>query len=196
MMAVMSMTRLLVLGAVRGMQPVHGYALRRELTRWRVDAWSSLRPGSIYHALSSMARQGLLEALDEPDERAGPHRPARIRYRLTPAGELEYQRLLHHHWWSYVPPHDPFLVPFACVGDLPPAEAGAGLRHRADMLRHSRDRLRELTDSEEWGTTVQRPSGGEATQVAAIYELVIARAEAEIAWCERTAERAEAGEFQ
>lgn len=191
----MSSTRLLVLGAVRSMQPVHGYALRRELTRWRVDAWTSLRPGSIYHALSSMARQGLLEALDEPDERAGP-RPARIRYRLTPAGELEYQRLLHHQWWSYRPLHDPFLVPLACVGDLPPAEAGAGLRHRAEVLRHSRDQLRDLMNGDERSATVRRPAGGEATQVAAIYELVIARADAEIAWCERIAAQAEAGDFQ
>lgn len=178
------------------MQPVHGYALRQELTRWRVDAWSSLRPGSIYHALSSMARQGLLAALDEPAGPDGRRRPARIRYRLTPAGELEYQRLLHHQWWSYRPAHDPFLVPLACLGDLPPAEAGAGLRHRAQVLRQSRDQLRDLMSSDEWSTTVRRPAGGEATQVAAIYELVIARAEAEIDWCERIAERAEAGEFQ
>ena len=33
----MSATRLLVLGAIRIMQPVHGYEVRRELVSWRVE---------------------------------------------------------------------------------------------------------------------------------------------------------------
>jgi hypothetical protein len=37
----MSSTRLLMLGAVRIFQPVHGYFVRRELLTWRVDQWAS-----------------------------------------------------------------------------------------------------------------------------------------------------------
>ena len=49
----MSVTRLLVLGAVRIFQPAHGYLVRRELLSWRVEEWANVQPGSIYHALRS-----------------------------------------------------------------------------------------------------------------------------------------------
>jgi DNA-binding PadR family transcriptional regulator len=80
----MSTTRLLLLGAVRIFQPVHGYLLRRELLTWQVDDWAHLNPGSIYSGLRTLVKRGLLEEADgEP-----------VSYRLTPDGEVEYQRLL------------------------------------------------------------------------------------------------------
>jgi DNA-binding PadR family transcriptional regulator len=80
----MSTTRLLLLGAVRIFQPVHGYLLRRELLTWQVQDWAHINPGSIYSGLRTLAKQGLLEEL--------PGEP--VAYRLTPDGEVEYQRLL------------------------------------------------------------------------------------------------------
>jgi DNA-binding PadR family transcriptional regulator len=80
----MSTTRLLLLGAVRIFQPVHGYLLRRELLTWQVEDWAHINPGSIYSGLRTLAKQGLLEEL--------PGEP--VAYRLTPDGEVEYQRLL------------------------------------------------------------------------------------------------------
>jgi DNA-binding PadR family transcriptional regulator len=56
-----SPTRLLILGAVRIFQPVHGYLVRRELMSWQVDRWAHLNPGSVYNALRSLARDGYLE---------------------------------------------------------------------------------------------------------------------------------------
>jgi len=80
----MSTTRLLLLGAVRIFQPVHGYLLRRELLSWQVEDWAHVKPGSIYSGLRTLAAHGLLEELaGEPTS-----------YRLTPDGENEYQRLL------------------------------------------------------------------------------------------------------
>ena len=80
----MSTTRLLLLGAVRTFQPVHGYLLRRELLSWQVQDWAHLNPGSIYSGLRTLAKRGLLEETDgEP-----------VSYRLTADGEVEYQRLL------------------------------------------------------------------------------------------------------
>ena len=46
-----NITRLVVLGAVRQFEPVHGYFLRRELMTWHVDEWANIQPGSIYNAL-------------------------------------------------------------------------------------------------------------------------------------------------
>ena len=47
----MSATRLMILGLVQWMQPVHGYDVKRELERWEADEWASIAPGSIYPAL-------------------------------------------------------------------------------------------------------------------------------------------------
>lgn len=60
----MSTTRLLVLGAVRIFQPVHGYYLRRELLTWRADQWAALNPGSVYNALKTLTKDGFLEEVD------------------------------------------------------------------------------------------------------------------------------------
>src|SRR3954464_6128369 len=80
----MSTTRLLLLGAGRGFQPVHGYLLRRELLSWQVEEWAHVKPGSIYSGLRTLVSHGLLaEVPGEP-----------VSYRLTPDGEVEFRRLL------------------------------------------------------------------------------------------------------
>ena len=73
-----SATRLLVLGCVRIFQPVHGYFLRRELVSWEVDRWAHVHPGSIYNALKSLTKAGLLEEVGVVAE--GP-RPPSVRSR-------------------------------------------------------------------------------------------------------------------
>jgi DNA-binding PadR family transcriptional regulator len=80
----MSTTRLLLLGAVRVFQPVHGYLLRRELLSWQVEEWAHVKPGSIYSGLRTLVSHGLLE--DVPGEP--------VSFRLTPDGEVEFRRLL------------------------------------------------------------------------------------------------------
>jgi DNA-binding PadR family transcriptional regulator len=80
----MSTTRLLLLGAVRIFQPVHGYLLRRELLSWQVDDWAHVKPGSIYSGLRTLTAHALLQEV--PGDQ--------VSYRLTPDGEVEYQRLL------------------------------------------------------------------------------------------------------
>jgi DNA-binding PadR family transcriptional regulator len=80
-----------VLGCVRIFQPVHGYFLRRELVTWEVDQWAHVHPGSIYNALKSLTRSGLL--VEVGVVAAGP-RPPRTTYRLTDAGEDEFLALV------------------------------------------------------------------------------------------------------
>jgi DNA-binding PadR family transcriptional regulator len=121
----MSTTRLLLLGAVRIFQPVHGYLLRRELLSWQVEDWAHLNPGSIYSGLRTLAKQALLaEVPGDP-----------VAYRLTPDGELEYQRLLTQSLrepsWS-----DPtrLLGGLCFFTTLPRAEVREALRARALVL--------------------------------------------------------------
>lgn len=176
-----------MLGVVRSRQPVHGYDLRRELMSWRADLWAGVKSGSIYHALTRMAGEGLLARVDT--DRVG-GRPARVRYRLTAEGEQEYQRLLHQELWQPHGPVDPFQVAFALVPDVPPAEAAAALRHRAEQLRRLCEGVEASLGAlpDVWNR--QPP------QVAEMLRLTAARARAEIEWCERVADRAEKGELQ
>jgi len=91
----MSSTRLLMLGAVRIFQPVHGYFVRRELLTWRADQWAKINPGSIYNALRTLEREGFIVAVDA-DEKP-------IRYTLTDDGETEFLALLREALWQVVP---------------------------------------------------------------------------------------------
>ena len=40
----------------------HGYQVRNDLEFWGAHEWSNAKPGSIYHALKQMAKQGLVLA--------------------------------------------------------------------------------------------------------------------------------------
>ena len=67
-----SATRLLVLGCVRIFQPVHGYFLRRELMSWEVERWAHIHPGSIYNALKTLTKAGLLAEIETPTGHTAP----------------------------------------------------------------------------------------------------------------------------
>jgi DNA-binding PadR family transcriptional regulator len=179
----MSTTRLMILGLVRWMQPVHGYDVKRELESWQADEWTTIAPGSIYHALRKLAEDGLLEEV--AIEQVGA-RPARTTYRCTAKGELEFEELLHRCWWTYEAPTDPFQAGFAFLPALPATEAVAALRNRARLLRPVVDTHRFAMASD-W-LRKNKPSF-----VAWMFELVIDRLEVEIAWCERIATRLEGG---
>lgn len=183
-MDAMSTTRLMILGLVKWMQPVHGYDVRRELESWRAEEWASIAPGSIYHALRKLSEEGLLEEV--ATERVGA-RPARTTYRMTQLGDVEFEELLRRYWWGYEQPTDPFLAGFGFLPALPRSEAAAALRNRARLVRAVADTHRFALASEWMRQT--KPA-----HVGWMFELVVARLEAEMAWCERVAARIESGE--
>jgi DNA-binding PadR family transcriptional regulator len=82
-------TRMLLLGAVALFEPVNGYQIRRELLSWRVDRWAHTNPGSIYHGLSALTRQGNLVRHDLVDG----GREVAV-YELTDDGRTELRRLM------------------------------------------------------------------------------------------------------
>ena len=96
----MSATRLLVLGAVHILQPAHGYLVMRELSTWKVDEWANLKPGSIYNALRTLTKAGLLSR--EPREEGGSGGGKSV-YRLTADGETEFERLVRQAIWQLHP---------------------------------------------------------------------------------------------
>jgi DNA-binding PadR family transcriptional regulator len=181
-----STTRLLILGLVRWLQPVHGYDVRRELLSWEVEEWANVQPGSIYHALRKLTDEGLLAEV--ATEQVGA-RPARTTYRVTDEGEREYAELLRGHWWHYRQAIDPFAAAFAFLPALPRSEAVAALRGRAKTLE---EQLARFTSA--LGPDGIEEMAGKPVHVAWMFELSAARTEAEIGWCRRVADRVEAGE--
>ncbi|WFE23823.1 PadR family transcriptional regulator [Solwaraspora sp. WMMD937] len=178
----MSATRMMILGLVKWMQPVHGYDVRRELLSWRADSWANIAPGSIYHALRKLAEEGLLRQVGTAQVGA---RPARTSYEITPTGVDEFDSLLRQHWRDCRPSADPFLSAFAFLPALSRAEAVAALRGRAAMLRAGNAVARHDLAA---GWLRQKPS-----YVGWMLELTIARVDGEIAWCDRIAGLIESG---
>jgi DNA-binding PadR family transcriptional regulator len=174
---------MMILGLVKWMQPVHGYDVRRELLSWNADKWANVQPGSIYHALRKLADEGLLQEV--ATEQVGA-RPARTTYEITPAGVDEFETLLRQLWWQLREASDPFAAAFSFLPALPRDEAAAALRNRAQSLQASAASMRTSLESA-W-LRESKP-----VHVAWMMELWIVRAEAEIGWCQRIAERIEAG---
>ena len=178
----MSATRMMILGLVQWMQPVHGYDVRRELLSWSADKWANVQPGSIYHALRKLAEEGLLRTV--ATEQVGA-RPARTTYEITDKGAAEFQSLLRGNWWNVSTPPDPFMAAFSFLPALPREETAAALRNRATQLRAGVEQL-QAAQKAEW-------ADNKPLFVSWMWELTIDRSEAEILWCHRTADRIESG---
>jgi DNA-binding PadR family transcriptional regulator len=181
---VSSTTRLLVLGVVKLFQPVHGYEVRRELLSWRAQEWASVQPGSIYNALKTLTRDGLLE-IASTDQVGG--RPERTTYRLTQAGAEEFRTLLREEWWTVRPPIDPLMGAVSFLTELPRAEAIAALEHRAAQIHGLIRHLQFAIDGHD-GT--ESPP-----HVREMMRLMTARIAAELAWSEQFLEQLRRGEY-
>lgn len=84
--------RLLILGILNRRGSAHGYRMYRDLVEWRVETWTVIRPGSIYHALTQMEKQGFItETSLVANKTLG---PSKTEYSLSANGEKEFIRLL------------------------------------------------------------------------------------------------------
>ncbi|MFE1173414.1 PadR family transcriptional regulator [Streptomyces sp. NPDC058773] len=181
----MSAIRLLVLGAVRQHGRAHGYQVRNDLEYWGAQDWSNAKPGSIYHALKQMAKQGLLRAHDIAPSTAGG--PPRTEYELTAAGETEYFALLRTALSQPDQKVDMLSAGIGFVVDLPRAEAVALLQERVRALQ-------------EWRTTVTgyyTPEGGtgQLGHIGEIMNMWVHSADSGAAWTRGLIERIEGGAY-
>ena len=187
----MSVTRLLVLGAVRIFQPTHGYFVRRELTSWQVAEWAHLNPGSVYNALRALTKENML--LEEPSDDAGePATSSRTRtmYRLTLDGEAEFQRLLREALWQ-LHQFEPgwLLAGLSFWPALTREEVIAALSARADLIRA---RIAEYGFAEA-GLPGSAP--GTPIHIVEHFRLHTAHLQAELAWSEAVVKRIEDGAY-
>ena len=80
----------MVLGVVHQEKQAHGYKVYSELMSWQAKEWSKVRPGSIYHALSQLEKEGFLAGVPTA-EGSG---LAKRNYTITSAGEKEFVGLV------------------------------------------------------------------------------------------------------
>ncbi|MFJ8645649.1 PadR family transcriptional regulator [Streptomyces sp. NPDC093546] len=181
----MSAIRLLVLGAVRQHGRAHGYQVRNDLEYWGAHEWSHAKPGSIYHALKQMARQGLLRAYETAPSTAGG--PPRTEYELTEQGTEEYFALLRASLTSYDQKVDVLTAAVGFLVDLEREEALALLGRRlAAIERWKADVLERYTPEE----------GPEALgHIGEIMNLWVHSADAGAAWTRGLIERIERGAY-
>ncbi|OON75347.1 PadR family transcriptional regulator [Streptomyces tsukubensis] len=128
----MSVIRLLVLGAVRQHGRTHGYQVRGDLEYWGAHEWSNAKPGSIYHALKQMAKQGLLSAHETAPSAVGG--PPRTEYEITEAGAAEYLELLRAALVSHDQKPDILAAALGFIVDLPRDEAVTLLERRVRAI--------------------------------------------------------------
>ncbi|MGP4052147.1 PadR family transcriptional regulator [Streptomyces sp. 2A115] len=143
----MSVIRLLVLGAVRQHGRAHGYQVRNDLEYWGAHEWSNAKPGSIYHALKQMAKQGLLLAHEIAPSTAGG--PPRTEYEITEKGTEEYLALVRESLTAYDQKPDALSAALGCMVDLEREEVLELLEERVRGIQEWRKAVTEYYTPEE-----------------------------------------------
>ncbi|RFC73081.1 PadR family transcriptional regulator [Streptomyces sp. AcE210] len=143
----MSAIRLLVLGAVRQHGRAHGYQVRNDLEYWGAHEWSNAKPGSIYHALKQMAKQGFLVAHEIAPSTAGG--PPRTEYEITDKGTEEFLTLLREALVAYDQKPDILSAALGFIVDLSRREAVELLRRRVDGIEGWRRAVTEYYTPED-----------------------------------------------
>ena len=160
--------------AILDQGPCYGYQLRAEFDRRTGSTWP-LNVGQIYNTLDRLERDGLVEK-GETDEQG------HVYYEITDAGSLEVAAWLRSPVSRAQGTRDELAIKLAVAATLPGVDVTALIRaQRAE----SRANLEALTG---------RPrsiaeTGPEALARAVVADAMIAHAEAELRWLDRTERR-------
>ena len=124
------LVRLVVLGLLLR-RPMSGYEIQRLLELNQMEQWAGILPGSIYHALKKLEREGLitLRATEATGNRT------RAIYAITPVGLEEFRRRLREAF-RLPAPHFPASVYAALsfVDELPREEVVSLLDEQISAL--------------------------------------------------------------
>lgn len=137
----MNVTRLLVLGTIRHLGSAHGYAVRRQLDDWRVETWTTVRSGSVYHALGQLQKEAKLAT---SGSEAGARGAERTVFSLTPSGETEFSSLLEEALGSF--DLTQLSAGIAFLDQLPSERAQNLLTALHDRLSANKDFLLRLAE--------------------------------------------------
>lgn len=177
---------MLVLGAVRRRGRAHGYQVRADLETWGAHEWARATSGSVYHALKSAAKDGLLLVHDAAPSAAGG--PPRFEYELTEQGNEAYLGLLRSALTASDPRLDLLAGAVGLIDDLTRSEAIALLRERATVIDQWRAsitaHLPPGTDLDAWGP------------VGEVIRLWLDTADSRADWTRRLIRRLDDGAFE
>lgn len=137
----MNVTRLLVLGTIRYLGTAHGYAVRRQLDDWRVETWTTVRSGSVYHALGQLQKEGKLAT---SGSEAGARGTERTVFSLTSKGETEFFSLLEKALGSFDLPQ--LSAGIAFIGQLSPDRSQSLLVSLHERLNANMGFLQKLAE--------------------------------------------------
>jgi DNA-binding PadR family transcriptional regulator len=186
----MSSTRLLVLGAVRILQPVHGYDVRRELLGWHLEEWTNVETGSIYSALKTLEKDGMIRRTSETERGA---RPAKTQYELTGEGEAEFQTLLRIAWWRVSYGAQPLLPALAMFPFMTRQELIAAVQSRQSQLEAEIGQLSFTRAAIKDGATGEE--GGPPEHVREAIDFMSAHVRAEQEWLQTFGRRLRDGAY-
>ncbi|MFF1378274.1 PadR family transcriptional regulator [Streptomyces sp. NPDC058308] len=181
----MSAIRLLVLGAVRQHGRAHGYQVRNDLEYWGAHEWSNAKPGSIYHALKQLAKQGFLYAHEIAPSTAGG--PPRTEYEITEKGTEEYFTLLRGALTTYDQRPDMLTSALGFIVDLPRAEALSLLAERVRAIEAWRASVTEYYMPAE--------GPGQLGHIGEIMNYWVHAADGGMEWARSLMERIEGGAY-
>jgi DNA-binding PadR family transcriptional regulator len=185
-----SATRLLVLGAIGILQPVHGYDVRRELLSWRLEEAANVKPGSIYGAIRTLEKDGCIAVHSRDTEES---RPEKTSYVTTAEGDKEFHLLLREAWWTVHEPTEP-LVPALCLMPfMPRDELIRALQARVGHLEGAVDSAGYFRATIRDGAT--GAEGEVPEHVREIIDFTTARAKAEIEWAKAFQKRLREGAY-
>ncbi|MFI7144416.1 PadR family transcriptional regulator [Nonomuraea sp. NPDC050022] len=131
-----SSTRVLILGCLLD-KPLNGYQVRRHLEVMGAEHWANVAFGSIYHGLSKMAEEGLLEVIESG-------KGGKTVYEITEAGRREFHRQLLETWYDVRPIIDPFQVALTFMDRLSKQEILDALGGRIRQLRMSIETMESI----------------------------------------------------
>jgi DNA-binding PadR family transcriptional regulator len=185
-----SATRLLVLGVIRIMQPVHGYDVRRELLSWRLEESANVKPGSISGAMRTLLKDGCIAVHARENDES---RPERTTYVLTGEGDKEFELLLREAWWTVRQPTEPLIPALSLMMFFPRDELVRALQSRIARLESDVESAGFTRRSIEHGAT--GADGKMPEHVREILDFMTARTRAEIDWARGFQRRVREGKY-
>jgi len=163
-------------------RPMHPYEMYQTMLHRREDRLVKVRPGSLYHTVERLARDG--HAAVRGTEREG-NRPERTTYEITDAGHAALRERLVETLSTPGDEYPGFPLALSGAGNLAADEVAALLRAR---LPHLKDHRNAIVD----GGRAARAKGVEERYLLDIsYQR--AMLDAEISWIEDFLDRLESG---
>lgn len=86
----MNISKFVVLGTLDRLSPASGYDIIRQLDKKMISRWTNVKKGSIYHALKTLNKSGLIEETQRLKQ--GLY-PTSTIYKITDSGREEFDRM-------------------------------------------------------------------------------------------------------